>query len=203
MIALYVENESYIIDPPSMRDVELSFITSNDHKYAEIKSRLASTDVNVRHIKQSYPEIQAETIRDVAAFSLTTLKSHLTTPFLIEDAGLEINALEGFPGPYSSFVFKTIGWQGILDIMQGSTDRTARFVSIFGLSYNDDFHFIEGICEGRISSEARGSGGFGFDPIFIPNGSDQTYAEMSEDNKNAISHRGRATTKLIEFFEQQ
>ena len=123
-------------------------------------------------------------------------------PIVIEDAGLFINALKGFPGPFSSYVFKTIGCNGILKLMNGVMDRSANFVSMiaYARSYNE-IYFFKGELPGEIALKASGTGGFGFDPIFKPNETPtKTLAELTFEQKNEISHRAKSYKKLAKFI---
>jgi len=130
------------------------------------------------------------------------LANKLKEIFFVEDAGLFIRALNGFPGPYSSFVYKTIGIRGILKLLNDVSDRTAFFKSVIGLWCNDHIEIFEGVVEGHITKEPRGAGGFGFDPIFIPKGCKKTFAEMSVDEKNLFSHRAKASEQMIGFLKR-
>jgi XTP/dITP diphosphohydrolase len=121
-----------------------------------------------------------------------------------DDSGLEINALNGEPGVYSARysgcrdMDKNIDL--VLEKLQGKADRNARFKTIISLFVNGEQHFFEGTVEGRIINERTGTEGFGYDPIFIPNGYEKTFAEMSLEEKNKISHRSQAVAKLVGFL---
>jgi len=123
---------------------------------------------------------------------------------LVEDAGLFIEALNGFPGAYSSFAYKTLGCKGILKLLEDiPPPRWAYFKSCVG--YYDGhgrITVVEGVCRGKISLDERGSRGFGFDPIFIPEGSNnRTFAEMEVLEKNEYSHRAKALRELFQHFK--
>ncbi|NOZ89276.1 MAG: RdgB/HAM1 family non-canonical purine NTP pyrophosphatase, partial [Crenarchaeota archaeon] len=132
-----------------------------------------------------------------AAYALTG------TPVAVEDAGLFVDALSGFPGPYSSYVYKTIGVHGILRLLEGEENRAARFVSVIAYAGPWGVQLFRGEVKGSIAAEPRGSGGFGFDPIFIPEGADKTFAEMNIEEKNMYSHRARAARKLCSWLEHR
>ncbi len=171
----------------------IRFVTSNTHKFQEAREKFSQAGMAIDHVAMAYPEIQAMTMKQVAIQSASTLTSYLDPPFFIEDSGMTVDSLNGFPGPYSSYVFKKIGWQGILSLLSDKEDRRATFYSVIVyIDSNSDLHVFEGIQNGIISKEARGTGGFGFDPIFIPEGSSHTYAEMSIKMKNQQSHRGKS-----------
>lgn len=171
------------------------FITSNKHKYEEIKRIIG----NIEMLNIPYPEIQANEIEEVVKFGVEYLKEKVRKKFFIEDSGLFISALNGFPGVFSSYVFKTIGNEGILKLMHNVENRDAKFVSVIGF-YDGELHIFRGECNGRIANEIRGNKGFGYDPIFIPKGCNKTFGEMEREEKNKYSHRGKAVTKLKQFL---
>ena len=173
------------------------FVTSNKHKYEEI-SKILQHEIEMLHIP--YPEIQANSLEEVVEYGINYLKNRINGPFFIEDSGLFIQALKGFPGVFSSYVFKCIGNKGILKLMEGVIDRKAQFMSVIGF-YNGGMYLFRGISEGKIAEEERGDRGFGYDPIFIPNGSQKTFGEMEIEEKNKFSHRGKAAIKLKQFLE--
>ena len=173
------------------------FVTGNKNKYEEAKKLI--NEIEMKHVP--YPEIQANKIEDVAKFGIEYLIKKINGNFFIEDSGLFIECLNNFPGVYSSYIFKTIGNNGILKLMKGEKKRNAYFKSIIAY-YDGSIHFFEGKCYGKISNEIRGEG-FGYDPIFIPNGSNKTFGEMSIEEKNKYSHRGKAIKKFAEFLKSQ
>ncbi|MEM4527201.1 MAG: RdgB/HAM1 family non-canonical purine NTP pyrophosphatase, partial [Nitrososphaerota archaeon] len=147
-------------------------------------------------------EIQSVDLKEVAIESVLYAYNILREPVMVEDAGLFIDALNGFPGPYSSYVYRTIGVKGVLKLLENLQDRKAKFVSIIAFySPFTNLKTFTGEVEGRISYEARGESGFGFDPIFIPiDGDGRTFAEMNLEEKNKISHRGRSARKFAEWI---
>lgn len=154
---------------------------------------------DVEHIKTKYPEIQADTLEQTIVPGLRWLIERYDRPLFIDDSGLFVESLKGFPGVYSSYVFKTVGCEGILKLMQGVEDRKARFECCIGYMEPGGEPFIsEGVARGSISREMAGTGGFGYDPIFVPEGDTRTYAQMDIPEKNAMSHRGRAIAKFLE-----
>ena len=172
------------------------FITGNRHKYEEIRKIIPK----IKMLEMKYPEIQADSLEEVAKYGIEFLKEKIKENFFIEDSGLFIEALKGFPGVFSSYVFKTIGNEGILKLMDGMKDRKARFVSIIAY-YDGEIHMFRGECSGKISFEIRGNKGFGFDAIFIPNGSKKTFGEMDTEEKNKYSHRSKAIKKFKEYLK--
>jgi len=178
------------------------FATSNVHKFNEARRLLAKYDIAVAMLKIKPTEIQDDDLENIAKAGVLEASKKSGLPLIVEDAGLFIRALNGFPGPYSSYVCKTIGNSGILKLMDGLTDRYAQFRSAVAYCGPDCFlKTFLGISEGQIAKEAKGSSGFGFDPIFEPFGGDgKTFAEMSTDEKNMFSHRSRALRKFAEWY---
>jgi len=182
---------------------EIYFITGNKGKVAEAKQKFSEIGFDVIQKNLGYPEIQAEKLEDVALFGAEHVLKNFDKPFILEDAGLFIDALGGFPGVYSAYVFHTLGCKGILNLMKdlGSKKRDATFKSIYAyceLGKKPKLFFGE--CLGNISYDEKGDNGFGYDPIFIPKNNDKTFAEMSASEKNNLSHRGQALDKLLDFF---
>lgn len=175
------------------------FITGNKNKYEEIK-RCLSVKIKMKNIP--YPELQSDKIENVALYGIEFLKEKLDEDFFIEDSGLFIKALKGFPGVFSSYVFRTLGNEGIKKLMRGINEREAEFVSVIAF-YDGKINIFKGICKGIISEEIRGERGFGYDPIFIPYGSKKTFAEMSIEEKNKYSHRGKAVKKLNRYLDEK
>jgi len=182
--------------------VKIRFITKNKHKFVEVSNVLQEYGIKVEQLCLNKPEIQAESLSDVVRFSLILLYSVVGEPLVVEDAGLFIEALRGFPGVFSSYVFKTIGVSGILKLMENVSNRKAVFKSIVGYIDGSQIVLFEGVVDGRIAYEPRGNMGFGFDPIFIPDGSEKTFAEMSVVEKNKFSHRAKAFRKLASWLVQ-
>lgn len=154
---------------------------------------------DIEHIKTTYPEIQATTLEETIVPGLIWLMERYQRPLFIDDSGLFIDALKGFPGVYSSYVFKTVGSDGILKLMEGEQNRSARFECCIGfMAPGKEPHISKGVAMGSISDKKVGKGGFGYDPIFIPEGDSRTYAQIEVSEKNMISHRGRA---LVQFLK--
>ncbi|MBS3817636.1 MAG: XTP/dITP diphosphatase [Candidatus Thermoplasmatota archaeon] len=179
-----------------MKDETLTVITSNQGKYREYKKRLGDHYEEVEMSNVGYPEIQASRLEEVVDFALEKLATH--SPLVIDDSGLFVDALGGFPGVYSAYVMNTIGCDGILSLMEDRDRREARFECVIGYIGEERKKF-KGTAEGTIIEEQRGSKGFGYDPIFSPKGYEKTYAEMTSQEKNEISHRGRSMEKFLDF----
>ncbi len=158
---------------------------------------------HIEQLKLDYPEVQADTLKEVVKGSLEWLSRRSEDNLLVDDSGLFVESLGGFPGVYSSYVFRTVGCRGVLKLLQDSDDRGARFEACFGLLRGGESLIFEGHCPGVIGAEERGGGGFGFDPIFVPEGETRTFAQMSLTEKNALSHRGLAVEELAQYLEAQ
>ena len=182
---------------------KIYFITSNKGKVLEAQNRFSKVKVEIVQKNIGYPEVQADTLEDVAGFGVRYIQNKIVNePFILEDAGLFIEVLNGFPGVYSAYVYRTIGCQGILRLLKEFDNRKATFRSVF--VYKEPINkskFFIGECHGKISLEMLGENGFGYDPIFIPDGSDKTFAQMQTDEKNSYSHRGKSLDKLIKNFK--
>jgi len=151
-----------------------------------------------------YPEIQADTLEEVARAGVENVRQRFDQPFILEDAGLFIKTLEGFPGVYSKYVFFTIGLKGTLQLMKGIKKRTAVFRSVYAFSTPQKPPVIvTGECPGTIATKQVGTQGFGFDPIFIPKGETRTFGEMTVEEKNTFSHRAKALEKLHRHLESK
>ncbi len=150
----------------------------------------------------SYPEEQLDTIEEVATKSADYLKGVMESDFFIDDSGLFIEELGGFPGVYSSYVNRTLGNGGILRLMEGKPNRSAEFRTCIAY-YDGNVNLIAGSTKGTIAAELKGKNGFGFDPIFIPEGYTMTYAEMTLEEKNAVSHRSKAVLAFVDYLKKK
>lgn len=185
----------------------LTFVTGNAGKVAELRALCAPLGIDVVQDGRGYPEVQAEGLAEVCAAGADhLLAAGLKPPFVLEDSGLFVAALNGFPGVFSRHALDTIGCAGLLKLLVDveAELRTAAFRT--HLLYVDGAgrrHGFDGLCKGRIATRAAGSGGFGFDPVFVPAGGagdGRTFAEMDTAAKNAVSHRGQAVRALLAFL---
>jgi len=175
----------------------LKIITSNPGKVVEYREALSSFSIDTEHARIPYDEIQASELKDVVRHGMNYLKGLKIKDFIIDDSGLFIDALKGFPGVYSSYVQKTIGNAGILKLMENVKERKANFQCSIGCSVNGKDIIVLGRCDGVILKEEKGTEGFGYDPIFSIDGK-RSLAEIPLKEKNKISHRGNAVRLLIE-----
>lgn len=182
--------------------MRLAFVTSNIHKARELASILKSDGIEVEIVQMRLKESQADSLDEISATCCEEAYRILRGPVFVEDSGLFIKSLNGFPGPYSSYVYRTIGIAGIVKLMDGVSDRDAAFESCIACKLGDEPpRIFKGVCKGRISHRPKGSMGFGFDPIFIPEeGDGRTFGEMETEEKNRVSHRGIAGRMLAAWL---
>jgi len=184
--------------------IEIGFVSSNVQKYSEIsKVFLQKSKIQLRFLRMTLTEIQSSDLEEIAKFSLETcFQKNFTIPYFVEDSGLFIESLEGFPGPYSSYILKTIGLWGVLKLLEDKDNRKAFFQSSIALHFNNKIFLFTGRVNGNISTSISKSG-WGYDPIFIPSkGDGKTFGELAEI-KNRLSHRYLAVTKLISFLNKE
>lgn len=177
--------------------MNVRFVTGNVGKAAEAAAVLAPLGIHVEPVAASVHEIQADTLEEVARAKADALRGHVAPPFFVEDAGLFVDALEGFPGVYSAYAFKTLGNAGILRLLSSTRRRRASFRAV--VAYVDGPgkpRLFSGECHGSIATAAVGSQGFGFDPVFRPLGARRTFAQFTAAEKNAVSHRGEAMRRF-------
>jgi len=183
---------------------EIFFATTNLGKFKEAELLVTEHGITLKHLSFKAVEIQSDSLNEVARHSLLDAISKHKVPVVVEDAGLFVEALKGFPGPYSAYVYHTIGPQGVLKLMEGVGDRRAHFLSAvaYGSPRTKPMTFT-GRVDGLIVVESRGEGGFGYDPIFQPQGESRTFAEMVSDEKNKYSHRAIAFRKLAQWLSER
>ena len=175
--------------------MRLKVITSNPGKVAEFQKAFADMGIEMEHTRIPYDEIQTSELEEVVRKGMEEIRSKGITDFIIDDSGMFVNALKGFPGVYSAYGQKTIGNDGILKLMEGVEDRSAVFKCCIGCDIDGRTIIVTGTCDGYILDEARGNEGFGYDPIFSPDGK-RSFAEIGIEEKNRISHRGNAIELL-------
>lgn len=189
--------------------MKICFATNNTKKIEEVRAALAPDFdiVSLREIgcTEELPET-GDTLEHNAFQKARYVKDHYGVDCFADDTGLEVDALHGAPGVYSGRFAgeprsddRNISL--LLERMQGQANRSARFRTVIGLIWQGSEYSFEGIAQGEIIEERVGEGGFGYDPIFKPLGFDRTFAELSLEEKNAISHRGQAVQALISFLK--
>ena len=182
-------------NPYESRLVEILFATSNKGKAQEAADILAKAGISVRQFQFEYRELRSDSLEEIAKDAVLEAHRRCGKPVFVEDTGLFIDALEGFPGTFSAWVQRKLGNKGILKLMDEVESRGARFETRIAYHDGERIAVYSGTCKGVIASEARGKDGFGYDPIFVPEGHSQTFAENIE-LKNNLSHRYKS---LLEF----
>lgn len=185
----------------------LAFATNNEHKLSEIQPMLVN-NYRIISLKElgfeaDIPET-ADTFAGNALIKARYLYENYHIDCFADDTGLEVDALGGQPGVYSARYAgnhdSEANMDKLLDELKEKKDRSAQFRTVIALIINGEEHLFEGIVRGRIATERHGKEGFGYDPIFIPDGYTESFAEMGLASKNQISHRGRAVRKLIDYL---
>lgn len=187
---------------------QIVFATNNRHKLDEIRKIsegkleiLSLSDINCLTV---IPET-GTTLEENALIKAFFVKDNFGYDCFADDTGLEVKSLGGAPGVYSArYAGEDCNAEDnirkLLSDLAGIDDRSAAFRTVIALLMGDKQYFFEGVIPGKIIDEKRGENGFGYDPVFIPEGYEQTFAELGEDIKNNISHRAIATNKLIRFL---
>ncbi|RQG96579.1 RdgB/HAM1 family non-canonical purine NTP pyrophosphatase [Natrarchaeobius chitinivorans] len=174
------------------------FVTGNEGKVREARAYLEGID-RVEQIDYDYTEVQSDSLEEIASVGAREAFEAAggDDPVLVGDTGLFVDAMGGFPGPYSAYVEDTVGVERLWRFVEAEDDRRARFRTVLAFADGDRTETFTGALAGTIVAP-RGDEGFGYDPIFEYNG--QTLAEMSLEEKNAISHRGRALAAFAEWY---
>ncbi len=176
----------------------ITFASTNQNKFLEVQSILSTRNISVDFSQIHLVEIQSDSLEEIAREKAKTAFAKVGRQVIVEDDGLFIDSLGGFPGQCSSFVFRTIGNDGILKLLAGSAKRSAYFSSLIAFYNGISLSISEGRVNGRISDRVT-EGGWGYDPIFVPDGTDLTFAELKK-NKNEYSHRKRALEKFAQWY---
>ncbi|MFW9806243.1 MAG: XTP/dITP diphosphatase [Candidatus Thorarchaeota archaeon] len=178
----------------------LVLVTQNQHKLKELRPLFKKYDVNFETTSIEKHEIRSESVEEIARVAAKVAFETLQRPVVVDDTGFFVEILNGFPGSYAAIVLNAIGYQGILKLTNNMTNRSAKFMTAVGYC---DGHYLEsflGIMPGVLAREPAGEGGFGYDPIFIPDGFKQTYAQLSLEEKVSISHRTKAFEEFLKWY---
>lgn len=188
----------------------LVFATNNRHKLDEVQ-KIAGNDFHIRSLSEigcheEIPET-ADTLEGNALLKARYVKEHYGYDCFADDTGLEVEALGNVPGVYSARYAgeernPEANIRKLVTALEGATNRKARFRTVIALILNGKEELFEGIVQGEIIPEKRGVSGFGYDPVFVPEGYTQTFAEMGNETKNTISHRAEAVKKLEAYLSQ-
>lgn len=193
-----------------MTKPETIFIASgNPHKIEELRQVLQPMGIELEstldfsdaeEVEEDQPDLEGNAMKKARFWHQKT-----GLPSLADDTGLEVDSLDGAPGVYSArYAGENATYEAnvskLLSELEGKENRSARFRTVVAFVTKDEQHLFEGVCEGKITADKRGEKGFGYDPVFMPEGYHQTFAELSSEEKNRISHRGRAVQKFLEFI---
>jgi XTP/dITP diphosphohydrolase len=204
--------------------LKILLATTNEGKVRELRQLLKDLDIEILSLKDMDKKLEVEedkeTFLENAIKKATSYAKFYKLPVISEDSGLEVDALNGLPGIYSARFFD-IGFGKevlkeipenlskdeknnlkLLRLLENQTNRKARYKTAL-VFYNFDYGiWTEGVCEGQIAYKPEGNQGFGYDPIFIPEGYNKTMAQLTPEEKNKISHRGKAVSKLVEILKK-
>ncbi|MDH2901130.1 MAG: RdgB/HAM1 family non-canonical purine NTP pyrophosphatase [archaeon] len=182
--------------------IEFYFATGNEHKVAEANAVLSPHKIKVKKLEGIEKlEIQHTNLEEIAKTALTLIVPNTDKLVLVEDSGLFVHELNGFPGPYSSYVFETLGVDGILKLLNDSKSRKAEFRSSVSFGTKGKiFATFSSVSEGTLTTQAKGDNGFGFDPIFVPMWASKTFGQMDLNEKIVYSHRSKALKKLALWY---
>ena len=184
--------------------------TSNAHKVEEYKALMGDDSIELQSLLDypGFPDVEENgtTFTENASIKAVAASKYCDAPAFADDSGLEVFALNGEPGIYSARYAPTDKERiaKLLKNLEGKEDRRARFVCVIAIAFNGEvIETFEGEIRGTIGFEPKGDNGFGYDPVFIPEGDTRTFAELSSAEKNSISHRANAFRKAAEFVEEQ
>jgi len=178
----------------------LVLVTQNEHKLKELRPLFKRYNVEFITTPIQKHEIRSESIEEIARVAAKVAHETLQRPVVVDDTGFFVDSLNGFPGSYAAIVLKSIGYEGILKLMTDKMERTSRFKTAVGFCDGERLEVFSGDMLGKVAHKPAGEGGFGYDPIFVPEGFDKTYAELSLDEKIRISHRTRAFEEFLKWY---
>jgi XTP/dITP diphosphohydrolase len=181
--------------------IEVTFVSSNPGKLREVRALLAPFGVRVRWLRRTLPEPQAEDLEEVARWKLASL-GRRPGYTLVEDSGLFIPSLAGFPGVYSAHFLRVWGFPPILELLK-RRGRSASYRAVAALAHGKESRVFFGEVHGRIARSPRGSNGFGYDPIFVPKGHAKTFGELPAATKDRLSHRAEAMRQVGAYLARQ
>ncbi|WP_340106062.1 RdgB/HAM1 family non-canonical purine NTP pyrophosphatase [Rhodohalobacter sp. 8-1] len=195
-----------------MKTPDILFLASgNTHKISELNEVLQPLDIDLKStldisdpgdVEEDQPDLQGNALKKAKHWYRET-----GLPSLADDTGLEVDALDGSPGVYSArYAGENASYeentQKLLKELQGESDRSAQFRTVIAfIDQSGEEHLFEGVCRGAITTEKRGEKGFGYDPVFVPEEYNRTFAELSSEEKNSISHRGIAIQKFLRYLK--
>ncbi|MFH1789435.1 MAG: XTP/dITP diphosphatase [Candidatus Altiarchaeota archaeon] len=179
--------------------MKVLFATGNEHKVVEANAVGKLFSVKFERVECPYPELRSESVSEVAEEGVRFVYAKIGKPVIVEDSGLFIQALDDFPGAYSAYVYGKLGNYGILKLLGDTGNRRAEFASSVAYFDGETLKSFEGRVAGSITPEPRGSSGFGYDPVFMPEGYDKTFAEDTK-LKNELSHRRKSFEGFLSWI---
>jgi XTP/dITP diphosphohydrolase len=183
--------------------MEFTYVTGNMAKINSAKRFLEPYGITVNHIKMDTPEIQADNVDDIAKYSAKYASEVLKRDVIKNDTGFYIEALNGFPGAYSHYAEETLGYEGVLKLLEGKENRKAKFVEAFAYcKYGEDPIIFKSITNGKIDYKPSGEYGWGWDHIFIPDGEEKPFANFP-DNERYLKWNTDAYLEIIKYFKNK
>lgn len=178
----------------------LVLVTQNKHKLKELTPLFKKYNVDFDITTHEKHEIRSENIEEIAREAAKIAFETLQKPVVVDDTGFFVNSLNGFPGSYAGIVLNFIGFEGILRLMTENENRASEFRTAVGYYDGQHLESFVGVMSGSVARKSAGVGGFGYDPIFIPEGFTKTYAELTFDEKVRISHRTKAFEEFLLWY---
>jgi XTP/dITP diphosphohydrolase len=178
----------------------LVLVTQNEHKLKELTPLFKKYNVDFETTTHEKYEIRSDNIEEIARVAAKVAFETIGKPVVLDDTGFFVEALNGFPGSYAGIVLGFLGYGGILQLMRDKTERKSKFMTAVGYFDGQRLESFVGTMSGNVAHEAGGIGGFGYDPIFIPEGQAKTYAELTFDEKISISHRTQAFEEFLRWY---
>jgi XTP/dITP diphosphohydrolase len=180
--------------------VKLAVVTSNPHKAREVAAYFRG-ELEIEHVNLECPEFRHSDVGEIAREKARFAYERLKRPLIVDDTAFSVKALHGFPGPYAAYVLDTIGYQGILRLLEEGEERDASFTTAIAYVDEEGIRIFTGRIDGVITRSPRGREGFGYDPIFEVDG--RTLAELSIGEKSRVSHRARALGAFGEWWRRE
>ncbi len=182
--------------------MEVVFVTTNPGKMWEATEIGKEFGIKFVQDKAAVDEVQSADLEEIAAKCAKDAWAQVKKPLIVDDSGVFVEALKGFPGPYSSYVYTTIGVDGVLKLLEGVKNRKALMRSVVAYTDGKTVTTFTGEVDGKIITEKRGKGGFGYDPVFVPAGAEKTFSE-DDDYKMQVSHRARSIREFCEWVSKR
>jgi XTP/dITP diphosphohydrolase len=179
---------------------KLVLVTQNPHKLKELTPLFKKYKVEFDTTSLEKHEIRSESIEEIAQLAAKVAYETLQQPVVVDDTGFFVDSLNGFPGSYAGIILNFIGFEGILRLMTDKNERASVFKTAVGYFDGETLESFVGTMSGSVARESAGVGGFGYDPIFIPDGFTKTYAELTFDEKVSISHRTKAFEEFLIWY---